>query len=171
MRALNRNKFGNLPLRTKQAYEELCNCQDQALSHPCLETFQAAATASDRWHHLSHIEEQFYHQKSRIQWLKYGDQNSSFFHRAAHDRAARNAVRSLTSPTGEVITDLDAIKREAVAYFQHFLQTEPPEQAHAQSIDLPALIQYRCSQQEVTSLIAPVTATEIKKCSVLHAGQ
>lgn len=163
LRALNRTKFGDLPLRTKQTYEELCTCQELALNNPSLATFQAAASASDRWHHLAHIEEQFYHQKSRIQWLQLGDQNSGFFHRAAQDRAARSAIRSLTTTTGEVLTDTVAIKHEAVTYFQQLLQNVPLEQAPSQAIDLPALIQYRCSSQEVTSLIAPVTAAEIKQ--------
>lgn len=38
----------------------------------------AMAEASDRWHRLSHIEEQLFFQKFWIQWLGYGDQKYCF---------------------------------------------------------------------------------------------
>lgn len=41
------------------------------------------------------IEEQFFCQKSRIQWLKYGDQNTNYFHKIVQDKAAKNAIKRL----------------------------------------------------------------------------
>lgn len=80
LRALNRTHYGDLPNRTRQAFEELCECQNRVLADPNSENFTQAAEASDKWNRLARIEEKFYRQKSCIRWLQAGDQNTTFFH-------------------------------------------------------------------------------------------
>lgn len=48
MRAMNRTHYGDLPARTKQVFEVMCDCQNQVLLDPNPMTFAAAAVASDR---------------------------------------------------------------------------------------------------------------------------
>ena len=48
------------------------------------------------YHDLAYAEEGFLKQKSRVQWLKLGDQNTSFFHKAVKARNARNAIKVIT---------------------------------------------------------------------------
>lgn len=52
IRKLNRTRYGDLSLRTKKAFEDLCTCQSQVLADPTTETFRAESEAADRWHHL-----------------------------------------------------------------------------------------------------------------------
>lgn len=47
LQTLNRTHYGDLPNRTKQAFEELCECQNRVLSDPTPENFVQAAEASD----------------------------------------------------------------------------------------------------------------------------
>lgn len=42
--------------------------------------------------HLRIIEDQCWHQKSRIQWLRKGDLNSSYFHKVASGRRRGNLI-------------------------------------------------------------------------------
>ncbi|KAG2250693.1 hypothetical protein Bca52824_080829 [Brassica carinata] len=72
----------------KQAYNELCAKQTEAMQNPQTSTFEAASDAWEHWHHISGIEEQFYYQKSRVQWLGLGDRNSRFFHKVTQSRNA-----------------------------------------------------------------------------------
>ncbi|KAF2573800.1 hypothetical protein F2Q70_00004901 [Brassica cretica] len=92
--------LSDLPNRTKQAYEELCECQNRVLGNPSPENCAQESAASDRWHKLAKIEEKFWLQKSCIRWLQAGDQNTVFYHRYVQTRTARNAIRSLTTETG-----------------------------------------------------------------------
>ena len=60
LNALNKSKYGDLLIRTKQAYEDLCECQNKALLDPSLATFARATEASERWHKLAKIEEKLF---------------------------------------------------------------------------------------------------------------
>ena len=163
LRLLNRTHYGDLPNRTKQAYEELCECQNQALLDPGPETFARAAAASEKWNHLARIEEKFYRQKSCVRWLQAGDQNTKYFHRIAQARAARNMIRSLVNAQGVVLTSQSDIKREAVAHFQTFLQTQDPTTVDISVDYFRSLLTYRCSTETASGLVGPVTAHEIVK--------
>lgn len=95
MRMINKTHYGDLPGRTKQAFDEMCCCQNQVLLDPNPTTFVAAAVASDRWNKLARIEEKFFRQKSCIRWLGAGDQNTVVFHRAVQTRTSRNTIKRL----------------------------------------------------------------------------
>ncbi|KAH0898499.1 hypothetical protein HID58_048067 [Brassica napus] len=114
MRLLNKTHYGDLPSKTKQAFEEMCRCQNLALQDPNPVTFAAAAESSDRWNKLSNIEEKFFRQKSCVRWLGAGDQNTVFFHRAVQTRSSRNTIKRLVNGARETLTKMCDIKREAV---------------------------------------------------------
>ncbi|XP_060210485.1 uncharacterized protein LOC132637413 [Lycium barbarum] len=48
----------------------------------------------EKWHN---IEESVLKQKSRVNWLKLGDSNTSFFHACIRNRLAQNQIRTLTT--------------------------------------------------------------------------
>ncbi|CDY09502.1 BnaC02g20440D [Brassica napus] len=121
MRNLNRDMYGDLPGRVKQAYEEFCARQTEAMQNPQNSTFEAATDAWKHWHHISGIEEQFYYQKSRVQWLGLEDRNSRFFHKVTQSRNIRNTIRRIFTGEGSILTSQADIKREAVAHFESFL--------------------------------------------------
>lgn len=82
LRALNRNHFGNITERTKQAFEALCICQNQVLLDPSPANFAAVEELSNIWNKLAAIEERVFQKNSCIKWLQAGDHNTVFFHRA-----------------------------------------------------------------------------------------
>ena len=86
----------------------------------CLKVFQDLACA----------EEGFLKQKSRIQWIKLGDQNTSFFHKSIKARNARNVIKVITLANGCRIEDPEAIKQEAVAHFQNIMSFDVPSSDH-----------------------------------------
>lgn len=59
--------------------------------------------------------------KNRIQWLRSGDQNTSFFHKVAQGRASKNYIRRLITEEGVVIMDIYKLKKEASKYHKRFL--------------------------------------------------
>ena len=162
LRALNKDIYGDLPVRVNEAYNDLCAKQTEAMNNPQTSTFEAASDAWERWHHISGIEEQFFYQKSRTQWLGLGDRNIRFYHRVTQSRNARNTIRRIIAADGSILTDLQEIKKEASSHFENFLQGTPAELEVMSHEKLQELIDYRCPDGEATSLVAPVQAAEIK---------
>ena len=78
LRALNRDIYGDLPARVAEAYTYLCAKQTEAMNNPQTSTFEATLAS-----HFG-IEEQFFYQRSWIQCLDLGDQNTRFYHTTLH---------------------------------------------------------------------------------------
>ena len=112
------------------------------------------------FHDLACAEEVFLKQKSRIQWLKLGDQNTSFFHKAIKARNAWNVIKVITMANGCRIEDPEAIKREAIAHFQKVLCSDGPSTDHNHYLD--NLDGLTWSPQHLVSLNSRITHEEIK---------
>lgn len=108
MRMLNKTHYGYLPNRTKEGFEEMCQCQNMALLDPNGVIFVAAAEASDRWNKLASIEESsFVRSPVSGGWeLETITQFSS-----------RNTIKILVNEAGETLTKLSDIKKEVVQHF------------------------------------------------------
>lgn len=161
MRGLNRDMFGDLPGRVKQAYNDLCEKQTEAMRNPQTSTFEAASDAWEHWHHISGIEEQFYYQKSRVQWLGLGDRNSRFFHKVTQSRNARNTIRRIVTADGRILTSPMDIKTEAASHFDNFLNGSPQDFVDIEQEDLADLVDFRCSSEAKALLMKPVEPSEI----------
>ncbi|KAK4713159.1 hypothetical protein R3W88_019066 [Solanum pinnatisectum] len=75
-------------------------------------------TQLNKW---SRIEETIYKQKSRVQWLKLGDSNTSYFYASMKNRKSQNQITMLTKDDDTIIRDSEEITREAVRFYQNLL--------------------------------------------------
>ncbi|KAA3474146.1 reverse transcriptase [Gossypium australe] len=62
-------------------------------------------------------EEIFWEQRARVNWLKHGDKNTSFFHRLAISRHKRNQIVGIEDKEGRWVTQADEMLNVAVSYF------------------------------------------------------
>ena len=161
LKAFNFHSFAKLHDRVVDAKENLKQAQFALLNYPydtllvenekkCLKAF----------HDLACAEEGFLKQKSRIQWLKLGDQNTSFFHKAIKSRNARNSIKVLTLASRGRIEDPEDIKQEAIAHFQNILCCDGPFTDHNHYLDNQE--GFTWSPQHKESLNRRITQEEIK---------
>lgn len=69
-------------------------------------------------------EEQFWLQRSRIQWLKKGDRNTGFFHAATRTRRMQNAFSVIEDSQGAEFFEDQEIARVIAAYYQDIFATK-----------------------------------------------
>lgn len=63
-------------------------------------------------------------QKSRIQWLKEGDDNTSFFFKCINGKRNINQISKLSRMDGNEVDDQKCIKKELVNYFSNCFNEE-----------------------------------------------
>lgn len=121
LRILNKENYSKIQERVNETNRLLQIAQVQALQDPSPITFQAERDLHQKWNFLREIEEIFFRQKSRINWLREGDLNTTYFHRICQTRASYNAIRAFLSSSGTWITNPQEMMSLAVNHFQSVL--------------------------------------------------
>lgn len=113
IRNLSKEKLGQLSLRVKEAYKDLCEKQERLLTNPTQNNIQEELRAAERWNIISGIEENVLKQRSKMHWLHLGDRNNKVFHNAAKMRVVKNMIREIKCKSGVIVTSQEEIKNEA----------------------------------------------------------
>lgn len=137
----------------------------QALDNPSPQSFLEEKLLHDKWNFLRLIEESYFRQKSRINWLQEGDLNTTYFHQVCQARACFNAIRSFLLDLGVAITDPMEMSIHAVGHFKSVLGPEflPPATLRSYPAWFSGLCRFSCSLQQQTAMLALPTSDEITK--------
>ncbi|PWA45368.1 hypothetical protein CTI12_AA518500 [Artemisia annua] len=111
-------------------------------------------------------EEMFWHQRSRINWLNYGDRNSRFFHLLATHRGQKNKISGLKNSTGEWVFDQSDIQSLVRDHFGSIFTTMGPRDFH----EVIEVLNTVVSDEMNSDLQAPVTDAEIYKAAKQLGG-
>ncbi|XP_019093238.1 PREDICTED: uncharacterized protein LOC109129442 [Camelina sativa] len=93
----------------------------QALNNPSLNTFQIERDLHVQWSFVKGIEESYFIQKSRVDWLKEGDLNTSYLKKICQVRASYNTIRSFLLDSGDLLVDPMEMSELAIAHFKSIL--------------------------------------------------
>lgn len=105
------------------------------------------------------MEEQILQQKSKVEWLKLGDGNNSFFHATVKEKNKRIGIYQLEDSTGRLLTDLQEIENEVLSFYDGLICHTAP---NLEGVNIVAL--RSGSQLDTTaqlSLIGPVFELEV----------
>ncbi|XP_050217541.1 uncharacterized protein LOC126668378 [Mercurialis annua] len=120
LRMLNRLEFSDISDKVVKTKELLSSLQANILVDPFNELLHEEERVM--YKHLYNQmawEESIIRQKSRISWIKLGDQNTNFFHRSMIQRQARKKIISIALNNGSICSDPERIKMEIVKHYEN----------------------------------------------------
>ncbi|BFG30724.1 hypothetical protein CerSpe_169980 [Prunus speciosa] len=97
--------------------------------------------------------------KSKVQWLKEGDNNMKFFHAKTVTRQGRNKIRGLEDEVREWHEDEKKIQGITVKYFEQLFTSSSPLQFD----EIINCVDHRVSEQHNCELTQEVMEVEIQE--------
>ncbi|GAU41508.1 hypothetical protein TSUD_302460 [Trifolium subterraneum] len=153
----NHEVFGNIFRRKRHIESRLKGVQSylervDSLSHVLLEK-----ELQREYNHILFQEEMLWFQKSREQWVKLGDKNSSFFHAQTIIRRKRNRIHKLQLPNGTWSSDSSILQHEAQNYFKNLFSSSQHNTSSSFNVGTHPTI----DEDGRNSLSKPVTKEEV----------
>ena len=105
-------------------------------------------------------EEEYWRLKSRSNWLKVGDQNTSFFHKQCRVRLSQNDISKISFLSGEGVKGISQIKQLAEVHFHNLYREDGSSNSKFTSdflSNIPSLV----SEEENDELMKPFSEQEI----------
>ncbi|XP_071726887.1 uncharacterized protein [Rutidosis leptorrhynchoides] len=151
---------GNVHDKVIQCRHELDNAQKVLDADPFHVSARDEASRLLKEYNVAiHEEESLLKQKSKIEWLRVGDNNTSYFHKVVNGRMNRNRIESLTDTNGNLIEGA-TVPIQFVQHYETFLGSEAYCEA---MVDVGSLFTKRISQHQADSMVRPITDYEVKK--------
>ncbi|XP_026419904.1 uncharacterized protein LOC113315877 [Papaver somniferum] len=123
LRVWNKEVYGYIKTNINECKQHLHFLHNKYFIHD-----RNQALALDRKHlkDWQDIEEKFWKTKNRDQFIKLGDQNRNYFHRATKSRTRRNKIDIIQDNKGAWITDYQEVKNCFTHHFSTMNKTENP---------------------------------------------
>ena len=114
-----------------------------------------------RLNELQTINETYWRQRSRVQWLQEGDRNTAFFHRRASNRKSRNTIKGLLNEEGVWSSDRDEVAKVLIQYYENIFRAAPVDSDSLNTVlnSVHTLVTPEMNQE----LMAGYTDIEIKE--------
>lgn len=145
------------------ALADLQQAQSDALNNPSPLSFLVGKDLHSQWTFLRSIEESYFRQKSRINWLKEGDFNTAYFHRIAVVRAAYNTIRFFHLSSGLIIENPVAMSDHAINHFKSIMGPPVVSPSQASISWFQTLLPFRCGRALQDSMVKRPSNEEITK--------
>ncbi|KAK8610292.1 hypothetical protein V6N13_081454 [Hibiscus sabdariffa] len=163
LKQLNRERYGGLFSRICGLYEYLGEVQHAILLNPTAGDMAREKHISLELTQLLRAEEKFLRQKSRVQFIKERDNNSTYFFRKVNAIQSFNSVRMLHDLHGHKLESFDSISSELVRHFTEALGTVDQNVVPFSDELLKELVGVEISVDMRDLLVTPVTSKEIKE--------
>ncbi|XP_074283703.1 uncharacterized protein LOC141608240 [Silene latifolia] len=127
LKTLNKEQFGNIENLTHITGIALNQIQTSLVQDPLnKELCDAELQCAKELKELRMARDQFLRQKAKCEWLKLGDDNTSYFHARLKSRRSRNRVCQVKDMNNKLCCTEDEIQGAFVQFYQSLLGTSKP---------------------------------------------
>ena len=163
IRSWNKNSFGNIFLEKRRLEEKLQTLQEEVMLRGYTEELKLEEEKLIRdLDQRERQEETYWWQKTRIKWVKDGDKNTKFFHKATIQYRQKNKICRIKKEGGGYAEDQKEIEKTLTDFYSNLLedQGENREEASAEVIrNIPKLV----SADQNKLLLKPVDMKELEE--------
>ncbi|CAN1152031.1 LINE-1 reverse transcriptase homolog [Linum perenne] len=170
LKQLNKDQFSDVSRRVIEAEENLKAAQMALLTSSGLVDVEEVKVCKGKWIELRNAEESLYRQKSRENWLKLGDSNTAYFHRAVKIKQVKKQIGYLELSNGAISSNMGEITQEIVSYYMNLLGKSDPQVRKVSGAELDQLIMKKLSSDKAEKLTSVVTVAEIKDAMFSISG-
>uniref|UniRef100_A0A803NGJ4 Reverse transcriptase domain-containing protein n=1 Tax=Cannabis sativa TaxID=3483 RepID=A0A803NGJ4_CANSA len=150
-------KFGNIKKKIKNQQQQVAslNNQQTRTTTAINELKQSEAILDE----LLAQEETYWQQRSRVDWMKCGDQNTKFFHAYASSRNQHNKISKLNDANGVEVTKKEGLTDVISSYFAALFKASPvdPQALQTTLNTIPTTV----TAEMNNSLTQPYTSQEV----------
>lgn len=119
----NKKVFGNVGLLLTQKRKQLLKAEASSLVEG---DHDKVKSLSEEIENLMKLEECMWSQRAKSDWLKYGDQNTKYFHYRSSEWNKRNFIASLENEVGDWIEDEGRVSDMIVNYYSGLFTSSNP---------------------------------------------
>ena len=156
--------FGNIQGLLHSKYLELSRLEALDSNSGVVEKI---SNAKKELNVLLEREEIFWKQRSRINWLKEGDENTKFFHARATQRFRKNNIRGLMDDLGNWQSNAESISTTAINYFESLFTSSTPNLDDLDSVldsvptrvtpDMNTMLDQSFSEEEIRTALSQMS--------------
>ncbi|XP_062099846.1 uncharacterized protein LOC133805699 [Humulus lupulus] len=118
------------------------------------------AAAGDKLEYHARIYESFLRQKSKVDWLRFGDDNTAYFHACLKQRRASNCITSVVTKSGQSIENFDAVVDHFVTHFQKIMGSKSMASRSIQKSCFE--LGHKLTLEQQVGLVKPFSTKEVK---------
>lgn len=161
LKSLHSRRYSNLDGRVDAAQTRLRNAQQELSNHPFHESsIEEEKEAKLDFNHLQSSNLTLIAQMAKCIWVKKTDTNSKYFYTLVKERQNRTKISSISSATGQIITNPKDVEAEFVHYYTQLLGAE----TIVENFDASPISNGRILDgNEATNLCRPFTVEDVKK--------
>ncbi|XP_050262817.1 uncharacterized protein LOC126707271 [Quercus robur] len=155
LKTWNRTSFGHIRSLLEKKRKLLAQAEALLMTR---RNHEQLRTLKGEVYELMVKEDAMWHQRLRVEWLKAGDLNTSYFHSRATQRNRRNFISKLNGEDGQVVEDEQKIGEMMASYFSELFTTAAPS-------DLDPILQgieRKVTPQMIQELTREYTAKEVE---------
>ncbi|XP_058725687.1 uncharacterized protein LOC131596982 [Vicia villosa] len=109
---------------------------------------------------LSDLEEEVLRQRAKVDWIRKGDGNNSFFHSTIRSRAKQKMITKLVKDNGEICVNKEDMETEVLEFYTSLMGTAA---ANLEGVDIGAMRRGKQLNREKRAMLSsPVQVSEIE---------
>ncbi|OMO91045.1 Endonuclease/exonuclease/phosphatase [Corchorus capsularis] len=113
------------------------------------------------------MEERFWHQRSRLNWIMYGDRNTRFFHSTTVQRRRRNSISRIKNNDGVWLTEKDDIRGFIVESYKELFKAGELEDVEEVLVSIETVVTPEMNE----ALGRQISREEIEKTMIVFSSR